>query len=132
MVSAPSENPLDFTNPDFGFARTKWQHVPILCDGTVSIGEFTCRAGVLFLFCFSFLDEAFSVFPQVLAKPVFPNACLDARTSINMLTNLSPEVMFTRLVPPQNPGMPMPGLLSLAALPGLGLSSPKVQGEVCR
>lgn len=40
---------LDFTNPDFGFARTKWQHVPILCYGIVSIGEFAWRAGVFFL-----------------------------------------------------------------------------------
>lgn len=38
-----------------------------------------------FLFCFSFLDEAFRVFPHVLVKPSFPNACLDAHNSINML-----------------------------------------------
>lgn len=37
--------------------------------------------------------------------------------------------MFTCLVPPQNPGMPMPGLLSPAALPGLGLSS-QGSGEI--
>lgn len=38
-----------------------------------------------FLFCCSFLDEAFSVFPHVLVKPSFPDVCLDAHTSINML-----------------------------------------------
>lgn len=43
------------TNPDFGFARTKRQRVPILCDGTVSIGEFIPRAGVLFLLVLFFV-----------------------------------------------------------------------------
>lgn len=38
-----------------------------------------------FLFCCSFLDEAFSVFPHVLVKPSFPDVCLDAHTSTNML-----------------------------------------------
>lgn len=42
------------------------------------------------LFCFSFLDEAFSVFPHVLVKHSFPNARLDARTSINTLRREKP------------------------------------------
>lgn len=43
-----------------------------------------------FFSVFSFLDEAFSVFPHVLVKPSFPIACLDAHTSINTLWRENP------------------------------------------
>lgn len=67
------------------------RHVPILCDGIVSIREFTSRAGVLFLLVLFFIfGRSFSYVLHVLVKPSFPKMPLDAHTSMNMLQRGKP------------------------------------------